>query len=91
MRGREISGLRLQEQQLIRYMAERNRTNGNVPVLCPYEELIQAVWGEDSHHTQADITHLIWEVRKKVDTGTHPTLLETVRKAGCRLHTCLGG
>ena len=65
----EIGGLRLQEQQLVRHMAERNRMNGNVPVLCTYEDLIRAVWGEDSYHSQADVTHLVWELRKKLDGG----------------------
>ena len=82
------SGLRLQEQQLVRYMAMRNRQNGNIPVLCAYEEMIEAVWGEDTHHTQADITHLVWELRKKLDTGPYTSLIETVRKSGCRLQTC---
>ncbi len=43
----EISSLRPQEQKLIRYMGQRNRVNGNVPVMFEDEELVTAIWEED--------------------------------------------
>jgi hypothetical protein len=28
-------------------MDQHNRANGNVPVMCTYEELLGAIWGEE--------------------------------------------
>lgn len=33
-------------------MDQRNRAKGNAPVMCTYEELIMAIWGEELGHTK---------------------------------------
>ena len=80
--------LRPQEHKLIRYMDQRNRANGNVPVMCTYEELLVAVWGEEPYHTEAEINRLVWELRQKLEPDSkNPQFLETVRGMGYRLVT----
>jgi hypothetical protein len=88
----EIVPLRPQEHKLIRYMDHRNRGNGGIPVMCSYEDLLTAIWGEEPH-TEADINHLVWELRRKIETDyKNPHFLETVRGLGYRLMTHpLGG
>jgi hypothetical protein len=84
----EIQDLRPQEHKLIRYMDQRNRANDNVPVMCTSEELLAAVWGEEALHTETDLTHLIYELRKKLEPDPkEPRFLETVRGLGYRLDT----
>jgi hypothetical protein len=84
----EIRDLRPQEHKLIRYMDQRNRANSDVPVMCTYEELIAAIWGEDASRTESEINHLIWELRKKIEPDPkEPLFLETVRGLGYRLVT----
>ena len=85
----EIRGLRPQEHKLIRYMDQRNRSNDNAPVMCTYEELITAVWGEESWHTQDELNHLVWELRQKIESDPkEPRFLQTERGLGYRLETC---
>jgi hypothetical protein len=80
----EISNLRPQEHKLIRYMALRNQANGNVAVMCTYDELIKAIWGDEFRHTEAEINHLVWELRQKLETaGIQP--LQVVKGLGYRL------
>lgn len=84
----EIRDLRPQEHKLIRYMDQRNRANGYVPVMCTYEELIAAIWGEDTNRTESEINHLVWELRQKLEPEPkEPRFLETVRGLGYRLVT----
>ncbi len=85
----EIPGLRPQEHKLIRYMDQRNWANGFVPVMCTYEELIQAIWDDDAYgHTEVDINRLVWELRKKIEINQkEPQFLQTVRGMGYRLIT----
>lgn len=84
----EIRDLRPQEHKLIRYMDQRNRANGNVPVMCAYDELIAAIWGQDSNRTEGEINHLVWELRQKLEPDPkEPRFLETVRGLGYRLVT----
>jgi len=84
----EIRDLRPQEHKLIRYMDQCNRRNSNVPVMCSYEELVKAVWEEEPYHTEAEINHLIWELRRKIEIDAKdPQFLETVRGLGYRLVT----
>jgi len=83
----EIQPLRPQEHKLIRYMDHRNRGNDDIPVMCSYEDLLIAIWG-DEPHIEADINHLIWELRRKVELDYKtPCFLETVRGLGYRLHS----
>jgi hypothetical protein len=85
----EIRGLRPLEHKLVRYMAQRTRANGGVPVLCSYEELIEALWGEDATRTPDEVTHLVWGLRQKIEPDrAAPRLLETERGLGYRLRTC---
>jgi len=87
-RRQEIGDLRPQEHKLIRYMDQRNRANGNIPVMCTFEELCFAIWGEESNHTESEINHLIWELRQKLEPHPRePRFLETVRGLGYRLVT----
>jgi hypothetical protein len=84
----EIINLRPQEHKLIRYMEHRNRTNGHVPVMCSYEELIEAVWGKDSSQTETNVTHLVWELRQKIEPNPKkPRFLQNIPKLGYRLVT----
>lgn len=85
----EISGLRPLEHKLVRYMAQRTRANGGVPVLCTYEELITALWGDEAGHIPDEVTRLVWGLRQKIEPDrSSPHLLETVRGMGYRLRTC---
>lgn len=79
--------LRPQEHKLIRYMAQRNATNGQVPVLCTHDELITAVWGEKTHHGPEDLNHLIWELRRKIPGDNTAKFLDAERAMGYRLRT----
>ena len=84
----EIRGLRPLEHKLVRYMAQRNRANGNVPVLCSVDELLAAVWDEETLHTPDELSHLIWGLRRKIEPDRRePKLLRTERGLGYRLHT----
>lgn len=87
MEGRreEIEGLRPQEHKLIRYMDECNRQNGGGAVLCSYDDLIRALWGDEVNHTQAEINHLVYETRKTIEADPkQPRFLQTVPGLGYR-------
>jgi len=84
----EISNLRPQEHKLIRYMDQRNRANGSVPVMCPFEDLYEAIWGQEPLHTDDDITKLIFDLRRKLEPNPRePQFLQVVRGLGYRLVT----
>jgi hypothetical protein len=84
----EIANLRPQEHKLIRYMDQRNRSNGNMPVMCTFEELQTALWGDEVLHTEAEINYVIFGLRKKLEPDQkRPQFLETVRGLGYRLVT----
>jgi hypothetical protein len=84
----EITNLRPQEHKLIRHMAQRNQASGGVPVLCTYDELIKAIWGDEINHTESEINHLVWELRQKLEPreGTIQ-FLQLVRGLGYRLES----
>lgn len=87
-----IERLRAQEHKLLRYMAQQNRAAGGPAVLCPYSDLIEAVWGDEPGHTREELNHLVWELRRKVESDpANPVLLRTERALGYRLHTCREG
>jgi DNA-binding response OmpR family regulator len=90
VRGRErteIAGLRPQEHRLLRHLVARNEQAGGA-VLCAYEELIVAVWGDEpvEPHTRDDLARLVYDLRRKVEPDpARPQLVETVRGFGYRL------
>ncbi|MHB2149969.1 winged helix-turn-helix domain-containing protein [Calditrichota bacterium LG25] len=86
---KEISGLSPPEHKLLRYMDQRNKNNGNVPVMCTYDELISAIWEESSEtRSKNDINHLIWGLRKKIENDPqNPQFLQNIRGMGYRLIT----
>lgn len=70
----------------LEYDDQRSRANGNVPVMCTYEELIAAIWGDEPGHTDAEVNHLVWELRQKIEPDPRaPRFLESVRGLGYRL------
>lgn len=82
----ELQRLRPQEHKLVRYMAQRNRANDGEPVLCTFEELITAVWGDEGSVPDADLAHLVWQLRRKIERDyKQPQFLEIVRGLGYRL------
>jgi hypothetical protein len=84
----EISALRPQEHKLIRYMDQRNRANDNTPVMCTFDELVTAIWGDEPYHTEGELTHIIWELRQKLEPDSkEPCYLQTMRGLGYRLVT----
>jgi hypothetical protein len=84
----EIRGLTPQEHKLIRYMDQRNRSSGNVPVMCTYEELMTAIWDEEAFHTQGELSRLVWGLRRKIELDPkEPRFLQTERRLGYRLET----
>lgn len=92
----EVTGLSPLAHRLVRYMVDRSRTNGWVPVACTHSELIQAVWG-DGDGTPAGFTtehlrDLVSDLRKRLEPdrarGQASRLLETVPGIGYRLVVC---
>lgn len=74
------------ERRLIHYMAQRNHDR-NEPVICSYQELLQAIWLEKYGHTNADVNHLIWSIRNKVEADSgEPKFLQTVKGSGYILY-----
>ena len=69
----QITGLRPQAHQLIRYMAEVSRKNGGVPVACSHAELIRALWGEQEEwqpnrvYTEQDLRYVVSNVRRHIE------------------------
>lgn len=80
--------IRAQAHRLVGYMAERNLAIGGAPALCTHDELMQAVWADEPMHTQAELTKLVWELRKKLEPFDAEHLIENERRRGYRLHTC---
>lgn len=84
----EITALRPQEHKLVRYMDQRNRANGGVAVMCTYEELMTAIWGDESGHIEAEVNHLAHGLRQKIELDSgNPQFLQSVRGLGYRLVT----
>lgn len=55
----EVVGLRPQEHRLVRHLVSRNDEAGGA-VLCPYPELIRAVWGDEAGHPTPGTTWPAW-------------------------------
>lgn len=81
--GSKEIALRPNERKLIHYMSCRNVDNDGAPIVCGYEELIGAVWSERYGHTTAEINHLVWHIRQKIeDDSGEPSFLKTVKGRG---------
>jgi DNA-binding winged helix-turn-helix (wHTH) protein len=75
--------LRPNERKLIHYMCQRNVENEGLPIVCGYEELIEAVWSERYGHTNTEINHLVWGLRQKIEADSgEPVTLKTVKGRG---------
>lgn len=89
IRGSDRTEIVLQDKELtlIDYMSRKNYRNQNRPLVCQYEELIQAVWGEDAFGVdKLDIHHLVWRIRHKIESDSGESqFLKTVRGRGYRL------
>ena len=82
-RNQEEINLTPQERRLIHYMAQCNHKNRDEPVICSYEELLQASWLEKFGHTNAEVNRLIWSIRNKIETDSgEPKFLQTVKGSG---------
>jgi hypothetical protein len=86
---KEIAGLTPQEHKLIRFMQQKNYNNRNNPVMCSFEDIMEAVWDErKSTRTKNDVNHLIAGLRKKVEVNPdEPKYIINVRGLGYRLIT----
>lgn len=85
-RRRESVSLSEQERSLIDYMCRKNNRNNQIAI-CEYDELIQAVWGDDSFgRTRSHITHLVWRIREKIELDSgEPQFLKTITGRGYSL------
>ena len=83
-RRRDAVSLGEQERSLIDYMSRKNQQNNNQPAICEYDELIKAVWGDDSFgRNKTNITHLVWRIRDKIELDSgEPQFLKTVKGRG---------
>ena len=83
----EIIKLSANRRKLISYMAQKNLANSGKATLCLFEELIDAVWGEDFSKTSQSINHLVLQIRKCVKdaVGIEPSdskYIESVAGSG---------
>ncbi|MBW4618409.1 MAG: winged helix-turn-helix domain-containing protein [Cyanosarcina radialis HA8281-LM2] len=80
---REEIKLSPQERDLIDYMVQKNLANNYQAIVCQYEELIKAIWGETFGRTNNEINRLVWAVRDKIELDSgEPKFLKTVRGEG---------
>ena len=83
-RRRDSISLSGQERALIDYMSRKNHQNGDRPTICEYDELILAVWNDDSfNRNKQHINHLVWRIRDKIELDSgEPQFLKTVTGRG---------
>lgn len=86
-RRRDSVSLGEQERCLIDYMSRKNYHNDNIPAICEYDELIQAIWQNDIFgRDRKAINHLIWRIRDKIELDSgEPQFLKTVKGRGYSL------
>jgi len=86
-RCRESVSLGEQEHSLVDYMCRKNSKNNNQTTTCEYDELIKAVWDDDSFgRDKRNINHLVWRIRDKIELDSgEPQFLKTVKGRGYRL------
>ena len=83
-RRRDPISISEQERSLIDYMSRKNYYNHDRPSACEYDELIEAVWDNDSFNRDSKaINNLVWRIRDKIklDSG-EPQFLKTVKGRG---------
>ena len=80
----EITGLRPQVHQLLRFMLARNRANDDTPVLCGHEELIAEIWPHEAvTRSREELARLAMELRRCIELDpANPRFLRTVRGFG---------
>lgn len=81
--------LRPKARSMLAYMAQRNWDNGQKPIVCTYDELIEALWPEKPDRMIAgDVNTLAREIRKEFNVygGDGSKLLETRKNLGYILH-----
>jgi pSer/pThr/pTyr-binding forkhead associated (FHA) protein len=84
----EIGTLTPMEHKLLRYMDQRNKLNGNIPVLCTYNEIISILWDNIYGHSMNDVNGLIAALRRKIESDyKNPEFLINIRGMGYRLVT----
>ena len=83
-RRRDSISLSGQERALIDYMSRKNHQNGDRATLCEYDELILAVWNDDSfNRNRQHINNLVWRIRDKIELDSgEPQFLKTVTGRG---------
>jgi hypothetical protein len=83
-RRQDTVSLAEQERFLIDYMSRKNYRNNNQIAICEYDELIQAIWQDDSFgRDRTNINHLVWRLRDKIELDSgEPQFLKTVRGRG---------
>jgi hypothetical protein len=60
-----VECLRPQAEELIRAMIDRNKANGNNPVVCTHRELQEAVWGNrQMANGKVQLARLVFEIRQ---------------------------
>lgn len=68
-------------------MAQRNQKNNRKPVVCIYEDLINALWDEPFNVNNNDITYLVWGIRNKIESDSGQSeILQTIRGRGYLLN-----
>ena len=79
--------LRPKARELVAYLAQRNWDNDRSPIVCPYDELIEALW-PGKPVINNDVQGLAREIRKALNEygGTGAQLLETRKGLGYILH-----
>ena len=74
------------ERKMVRYMAQQNHENEGRAVMCDYESLFMAIWG-NSDRDKTEVNRLAFELRKKFELDPqNPIFLETVWGDGYRLN-----
>ncbi|WP_019504030.1 FHA domain-containing protein [Pleurocapsa sp. PCC 7319] len=84
VRRRDSISLGEQERCLIDYMSRKNHYHQNHPAICEYDELIQAVWQDDTFgRDRKAINHLVWRIRDKIELDSgEPQFLKTIKGRG---------
>ncbi len=71
------------QRKFIHYMVFQNQENNNQPIVCSYEELIEAIWEDTFNHSKNDVTLLAWYIRQKIEADSgEPQFLHTVPGRG---------